>query len=55
MKIGFIGLGNMGAPWRPTSSGGHDVTVFNRSPGKAARWSSSAHARQPARRCLRRR
>lgn len=37
MKIGFIGLGHMGAAMAANLvRAGHDVTVFNRSPGKAA-------------------
>jgi 3-hydroxyisobutyrate dehydrogenase-like beta-hydroxyacid dehydrogenase len=36
MKIGFIGLGNMGsAIARNLIKAGHDVTVWNRSPAKA--------------------
>jgi 3-hydroxyisobutyrate dehydrogenase-like beta-hydroxyacid dehydrogenase len=36
MKIGFIGLGRMGAEMAANLvRAGHDVTVFNRSPGKA--------------------
>ncbi|HMI18783.1 MAG TPA: NAD(P)-dependent oxidoreductase [Sphingomonas sp.] len=36
MKIGFIGLGNMGsAIARNLIKAGHEVTVWNRSPGKA--------------------
>ncbi|WP_442681011.1 NAD(P)-dependent oxidoreductase [Sphingomonas sp. ASY06-1R] len=36
MKIGFIGLGNMGSVVaRNLMKAGHDVTVWNRSPGKA--------------------
>jgi len=37
MKIGFIGLGRMGAAMAANLvRAGHDVTVFNRSPGKSA-------------------
>jgi 3-hydroxyisobutyrate dehydrogenase-like beta-hydroxyacid dehydrogenase len=37
MKIGFIGLGRMGAAMAANLvKAGHDVTVFNRSPGKSA-------------------
>ena len=37
MKIGFIGLGRMGAAIAANLvRAGHDVTVFNRSPGKSA-------------------
>jgi 3-hydroxyisobutyrate dehydrogenase-like beta-hydroxyacid dehydrogenase len=36
MKIGFIGLGRMGAAMAANLvRAGHDVTVFNRSPGKS--------------------
>jgi len=37
MKIGFIGLGHMGAAMAANLVGaGHDVTVFNRSPGRSS-------------------
>src|ERR1700721_1859891 len=37
MQIGFIGLGRMGAAMAANLvRAGHDVTVFNRSPGKSA-------------------
>ena len=37
MKIGFIGLGHMGAAMAVNLvKAGHDVTVFNRSPGKSS-------------------
>jgi 3-hydroxyisobutyrate dehydrogenase-like beta-hydroxyacid dehydrogenase len=37
MKIGFIGLGHMGAAMAANLvKAGHDVTVFNRSPGKSS-------------------
>ena len=37
MKIGFIGLGHMGAAMAGNLvRAGHDVTVFNRSPGRNA-------------------
>jgi len=36
MRIGFIGLGNMGLPMARNLLGlGHDLTVYNRTPGKA--------------------
>ncbi|HMH97358.1 MAG TPA: NAD(P)-binding domain-containing protein, partial [Bradyrhizobium sp.] len=36
-KLGYLGLGMMGFPMtRRLVSAGHDVTVWNRSPGKAA-------------------
>jgi 3-hydroxyisobutyrate dehydrogenase-like beta-hydroxyacid dehydrogenase len=37
MKLGFIGLGRMGSAMaRNLVTAGHDVSVFNRSPGKSA-------------------
>ncbi len=40
MKIGFIGLGNMGAEMaRNVLKAGHEVTVYNRTPEKARRLS----------------
>ena len=37
MRIGFIGLGNMGSAMAGNLiAGGHDVTVYNRSPGPVA-------------------
>ena len=37
MKIGFIGLGRMGSSMAANLvNAGHDVTVFNRSPGRSA-------------------
>jgi 3-hydroxyisobutyrate dehydrogenase-like beta-hydroxyacid dehydrogenase len=36
MKLGFIGLGHMGAAMAVNLiKAGHDVSVFNRSPGKS--------------------
>jgi 3-hydroxyisobutyrate dehydrogenase len=39
-KVAFIGLGVMGYPMAGhlATKGGHDVTVYNRNPEKAARW-----------------
>ena len=39
-KIAFIGLGVMGYPMAGhlAKKGGHDVTVYNRTPAKAAQW-----------------
>lgn len=38
-SIGFIGLGVMGAPMaRHLAAAGHEVTVYNRTPEKAAAW-----------------
>jgi len=37
MKVGFIGLGRMGAAMAANLiKAGHDVIVFNRSPGKSS-------------------
>ncbi len=39
MKLAFLGLGVMGFPMAGhLARAGHDVTVFNRSAGKAAKW-----------------
>ena len=39
MRLAFAGLGTMGFPMAGHLAGaGHDVTVYNRSPAKAARW-----------------
>ena len=36
MKLGFIGLGHMGAAMAANLvKAGHDVSVFNRTPGRA--------------------
>ena len=36
MKVGVIGLGNMGSGMAANLlKGGHEVTVYNRTPGKA--------------------
>jgi 3-hydroxyisobutyrate dehydrogenase len=44
MRIGFIGLGVMGAPMAGhLAASGRQVTVFNRSPAKSAAW-TAAHA-----------
>ena len=39
-KLSFLGLGVMGYPMagHQLKKGGHDVTVYNRSPAKAAQW-----------------
>src|ERR1700752_2780585 len=39
-KIAFLGLGVMGYPMAGhlLKKGGHDVTVYNRTPAKAAQW-----------------
>ena len=42
MKVAFIGLGVMGFPMAGhLARAGHKVTVFNRSPEKAARWTQT--------------
>ena len=42
MKIGFAGLGVMGGPMaRHLVHAGHEVTGFNRSPGKARTWAAA--------------
>ena len=47
MKIGFIGLGNMGAAMAANLlKAGHEVTAYNRSPGKVA--ALSAQGARPA-------
>jgi 3-hydroxyisobutyrate dehydrogenase-like beta-hydroxyacid dehydrogenase len=39
MKLAFLGLGVMGSPMAGhLARGGHEVTVFNRSPAKAQQW-----------------
>jgi 3-hydroxyisobutyrate dehydrogenase len=49
MKIGFAGLGVMGAPMaRHLVQAGHEVTGFNRSPDKARAWAASAGGRPAA-------
>ena len=39
-KVSFLGLGVMGYPMAGhlRKKGGHEVTVYNRSPAKAAQW-----------------
>ena len=38
-KVAFIGMGVMGYPMAGhLAAGGHDVTVYNRSAAKAAKW-----------------
>ncbi|MCC6868236.1 MAG: NAD(P)-dependent oxidoreductase [Burkholderiales bacterium] len=42
MKLAFLGLGVMGYPMAGhLARAGHDVTVYNRSPAKAAQWVAS--------------
>ncbi|CAN7179419.1 NAD(P)-dependent oxidoreductase [Brevundimonas sp. LjRoot202] len=46
MKIGFAGLGVMGAPMAGhLVQAGHDVAGFNRSPGKARAWAGATNGR----------
>ena len=41
MKIGFIGIGNMGLPMASNlARSGYEVTVYNRTPEKANAWIS---------------
>jgi 3-hydroxyisobutyrate dehydrogenase-like beta-hydroxyacid dehydrogenase len=41
MKVAFIGLGNMGFPMAGhLAAGGHEVTVYNRTPAKAEAWTA---------------
>jgi 3-hydroxyisobutyrate dehydrogenase-like beta-hydroxyacid dehydrogenase len=51
MKIGFLGIGNMGAAIAPNLiTAGHDVSVWNRSPDKAEALvaKGATHAATPA-------
>jgi 3-hydroxyisobutyrate dehydrogenase len=49
VKIGFVGLGVMGAPMAGhLVRAGHEVTGFNRSPEKAVRWATDAGGRVAA-------
>lgn len=44
MHAGFVGLGAMGAPMaRNLADAGHDLTVWNRTPGKAAPFGDAGH------------
>ncbi len=46
MKVAFLGLGVMGFPMAGhLAKAGHEVTVYNRSPEKAARWVERHHGR----------
>src|SRR3954452_9145637 len=48
MKLAFLGLGVMGYPMAGhLARAGHDITVYNRSPAKAAQW-VAAHGGQSA-------
>ena len=45
-KVSFLGLGVMGFPMAGhLSSAGHDVTVYNRTEGKAIDWSKAYNGR----------
>jgi 3-hydroxyisobutyrate dehydrogenase len=49
MKTAFIGLGVMGSPMAGhLARAGHEVTVFNRTPGKAERWAAQYGGRAAA-------
>lgn len=49
MKIGFLGLGQMGHGMAANLiRAGHEVTLYNRTPGKAAGLDAARAARQPA-------
>ena len=49
MQLAFLGLGVMGAPMaRHLAAAGHDVTVYNRSPAKAAAWVAAHGGRSAA-------
>src|SRR6201988_4863342 len=47
-KVAFIGLGVMGYPMAGhlKTKGGHDVTVYNRTAGKAEKWVAQYQGRQ---------
>lgn len=47
-KVAFLGLGVMGYPMAGhLKAKGHEVTVYNRSPGKAAEWVKQQLAGSP--------
>ena len=49
VKIAWIGLGTMGAPMAGhLAAAGHEVTVFNRTPGKAEEWVARHGGRRAA-------
>jgi 3-hydroxyisobutyrate dehydrogenase len=49
MKVAFVGLGVMGFPMAGhLAKAGHEVSVFNRSPEKAARWAQTHGGRSGA-------
>src|SRR4030066_1654677 len=49
-KVAFLGLGGMGYPMAGhlKNKGGHEVTVYNRSAAKAAKWVSQFGGKQAA-------
>ena len=56
-KVAFLGLGVMGYPMAGhlKNKGGHEVTVYNRTAAKAARWAETFRGRTaptPAKACL---
>ena len=49
MKVAFIGLGNMGFPMAGhLATGGHEVTVFNRTSARAEAWTAKHNGRPEA-------
>ncbi len=49
MRIAFLGLGVMGSPMaRHLANAGHDITVYNRTPAKAAAWVAAHGGRSAA-------
>ena len=49
MKVGFIGVGNMGWPMAANlAAGDFDVTAFDAKPGQAARWAKETGAKSTA-------
>jgi 3-hydroxyisobutyrate dehydrogenase len=49
-KVAFLGLGVMGYPMAGhlKNKGGHEVTVYNRTPAKAEKWVAQHHGRSAA-------
>jgi 3-hydroxyisobutyrate dehydrogenase len=49
MKIGFVGLGVMGGPMAAhLAAAGHEMAVYNRSPGKTEQWTAANPGRAAA-------
>jgi 3-hydroxyisobutyrate dehydrogenase-like beta-hydroxyacid dehydrogenase len=48
-KVAFLGLGVMGYPMAGhlKKKGGHDVTVYNRTPAKAEQWTKEYGGKPP--------